>query len=119
MNDIEKLDLVKSLVENVIDVQNWFSANGKVSAILANRYRKIYGQTRKFLWAPGTCFVEILLFLKQFKRMKGGMRTTVWHDAYKNLNFMKGEAIDGRVTGRVLWTAIGRVLLYICASLLM
>ena len=49
MNDIRKCDLVEALVEQVIDVQNWFSANGKVSAILVNCCRKIYGQTHKFL----------------------------------------------------------------------
>ena len=47
MKDIGKLPLVTSLVEQVIDTQIWFSANGKVSAILASGCRK-YGQTKSF-----------------------------------------------------------------------
>ena len=110
MSDIGKLDQVAKLVETVIDIQNWFGGNQKVAAILNNMCLKVYGQTRKFLWAPETCFVKILLLLKQFKRLMGALRATVEGDAYKSLHSVD-TSIDDKITGEVMWDELDRVLL--------
>ena len=59
---------------------------------------KTHGKTRKFLWALDTRFVNILLLLKTFKRMMGGLCATVAHDVYKSFNF-DHDFIDDRING--------------------
>ena len=44
INGIGKLDLMKSLVDQGIDVQTWSSANSKVGTILMNFCRKYMGR---------------------------------------------------------------------------
>ena len=51
--------------------------------------------------------------------MKRRMCATVLYDAYKNLNFSKGGVIDARVAGDALRMRVDRILLYICAPLIM
>ena len=73
MSDIRKIPQVVKLVKIVINIQNWFGVNQKVATILNNMCLKVYRQTRKFLWAPITHFVEILLLWKQFKCLMGAL----------------------------------------------
>ena len=73
MNDIGKIPEVAEIVETVMDIQNWFSSSQKVAAIVQKMCLKVYGKTRKFLWAPETCFMTIILLLKQFKCMMGAL----------------------------------------------
>ena len=87
MNDIGKTPRAENLCESVIDCQNWFERNQKVSAIPNNMCMKTHCQTRELLSAPDKRFVKILLLLKRFQRMMGGLRATVASDAYKTLNF--------------------------------
>ena len=73
MQDIGKTPHMGNIVETVLDIQNWFNSNQKVATIVNKMGLKVYEQMRKFLWAPETCFVKILLLLKQFKCLMGAL----------------------------------------------
>ena len=73
MQDIGKIPQVAKIVETVLDIQNWFHSNQKAAAIVNKMCLKVYGQTRKFLWAPEIRFVKIILLLKRFKHMMGAL----------------------------------------------
>ena len=64
-------------------------------AILDQMCIKMYLQTRKFLWSPNTRFLKILLLLKFFKQMTGGLYAIVAKDAYTLLN-LDSYIIDDR-----------------------
>ena len=63
MQDIGEIpQVVKIMI--VLDIQNWFHNNQMVATIINKMCLKVYGQTREFLWVPGTCFVMIIILLK-------------------------------------------------------
>lgn len=110
MQDVGKIPQVATIVETVLDIQNWFHSNQKVAAIVNKICLKVYGQTRKFLWVPETRFVEIILLLKRLKRMMGALQATIANDAYKALQFVD-SSIDDEVSGDEFWAEVDRVLL--------
>lgn len=117
MNDIGKVPLVTTLVEQVIDIQTWSNVNGEVSALLVRCCRKTYRQMQKFLLVPDTCFVQILLLWKCFKCMGGRMRVTNLHDIYNNSDCSETGVIDARAVCDTLWTQVDKV--WLCVPLLM